>query len=65
MTGIQLVLHLCDETAQQVGQDPDRFAPPNAPSILFQVAGELLERGCGLQPGEVIGPRGRLFDQGE
>ena len=50
----ELLLHVREQTA-----------PPNAPAILFQVAGELIERGHGLRRGEVIGPRGRLFDQGE
>jgi hypothetical protein len=39
--------------------------PPNAAGLLFQVAGELIDRGTGLQLGEVIGPRGRLFTHGD
>ncbi|GAA2212911.1 hypothetical protein GCM10009850_083730 [Nonomuraea monospora] len=39
--------------------------PANLAGVLFQVAGELVQRGRGLARGEVIGPRGRLFPQGE
>ena len=38
--------------------------PPNASSLLFQIAGELIDRSSGLLRGEVIGPRGRLFGTG-
>lgn len=33
----------------------------NVAEVLFQIAGELIQRGHGAARGEVIGPRGRLF----
>ena len=50
----ELLLHL-----------PTDNSPPNATGVLFQVATELIDREYGLHRGEVIGPRGRLFDRGE
>jgi hypothetical protein len=38
--------------------------PGNASGVLVQVAAELIERGRGLARGEVLGPRGRLFEVG-
>ncbi|GAA2498639.1 hypothetical protein Ahu01nite_037190 [Winogradskya humida] len=35
--------------------------PPRAAGLLFQLAGEMVTRGSGLQHGQVIGPRGPLF----
>lgn len=39
--------------------------PGIAAGVLFQVAGELIARGRGLCNGEVLGPRNRLFGEGE
>jgi len=39
--------------------------PSNAAGVLLQVAAELVARNTALLGGEVIGPRGRLFDQGD
>ncbi|PZG01799.1 suppressor of fused domain protein [Micromonospora deserti] len=50
----ELVMHL-----------PNARQPVNTAGVLFQVAGELIERGRGLARGEVIGPRGRLFPKAE
>ncbi|MEW1847243.1 suppressor of fused domain protein [Nonomuraea angiospora] len=44
---------------------PNDREPGNIAGVLFQVAGELVQRGRGLARGEVIGPRGRLFARGE
>jgi hypothetical protein len=44
---------------------PTADQPGNAAGLLFQVAGELIARGRGLLRGEVVGPRGRLFDRGQ
>ncbi|WP_167517584.1 suppressor of fused domain protein [Micromonospora orduensis] len=44
---------------------PNARQPSNTAGVLFQVAGELIERGRGLARGEVIGPRGRVFPQTE
>lgn len=41
------------------------YRPEMAAGVLFQVAGELIDRGQGLLRGEVRGPRNRLFDEGE
>lgn len=46
----ELVMHV--PTARQ---------PDNVAGLLFQMAGELIQRGHGVARGEVIGPRGRLF----
>ncbi|MFG3301482.1 suppressor of fused domain protein [Micromonospora chersina] len=35
--------------------------PARAAGLLFQVAGEMVRRGVGLQHGQVIGPRGARF----
>jgi hypothetical protein len=35
--------------------------PTDPAGVLFQLAGELIQRGRGLGRGEVIGPRGKLF----
>lgn len=50
----ELVMHL-----------PNARQPANTAGVLFQVAGELIERGRGLARGELIGPRRRLFAQAE
>lgn len=44
---------------------PTARHPPTAAGVLFQVADILLTRGHGLLKGEVLGPYGRLFDEGE
>ncbi len=40
---------------------PTARQPDNVAGLLFQMAGELIQRGHGVARGEVIGPRGRLF----
>jgi Suppressor of fused protein (SUFU) len=42
---------------------PTGDQPVNAAGVLFQIAAELIDRGQGILRGEVIGPRGRLFDR--
>ena len=44
---------------------PAERQPPTAAGVLFQVAGIVLARGHGLLKGEVLGPYGRLFEEGE
>lgn len=41
---------------------PANDQPSNAAGLLFQVASELIASGRGLLRGQVIGPRGPLFD---
>jgi hypothetical protein len=49
----ELVLHLRAEDL-----------PTNAAGVLFQMAAEMIRKGWALHPGDVIGPRGQLFDRG-
>jgi hypothetical protein len=61
--------HLAQPSGKGLHQEilmhfPTSKWPPSAAGVLFQVAGELIDRATGLLRGEVIGPRGRLLGSG-
>jgi hypothetical protein len=61
--------HLAQPSGKGVHQEllmhlPTAGQPGDAAGLLFQVAAEMIAHGCGLLRGEVIGPRGPLFDSG-